>query len=124
MIDSHVFLWWLADDESLGLSARELISDPRNQVVVSAASIWEISIKHAQGKLEIENDLERLVEDEGFDKRSISHFHAQQAAKLEPIHRDPFDRMLVAQAQAEGLELMTADLTIPRYGVKAVPARK
>lgn len=93
-------------------------------MLVSAASIWEISIKQAQGKLEIENDLERLVEDEGFDKLSISHFHAQQAARLEPIHRDPFDRMLIAQAQAEGLELMTADLTIPRYGVKAVPARK
>lgn len=124
MIDSHVFLWWLADHESLGSAARELISDPRNQVVVSAASVWEISIKHAQGKLDIENDLERLVEDEGFDKLSISLFHAQQAARLAPIHRDPFDRMLVAQAQAEGLELMTADLTIPQYGVQIVAARK
>lgn len=92
--------------------------------MVSAASVWEIGIKQAQGKLELEEDLERLVEDEGFDKLSINLFHAQQAARLAPIHRDPFDRMLIAQAQAEGLELMTADFTIAQYGVKIVPARK
>lgn len=91
-------------DPSLGADARQIIGEPRNQVLVGAASIWEISIKQAKGMLEAPEDLEALVEDEGFTKLPISLFHGQQAGKLLEIHRDPFDRMLIAQAQAEGLE--------------------
>ncbi|HLD69014.1 MAG TPA: type II toxin-antitoxin system VapC family toxin [Pseudomonas sp.] len=123
LLDTHALLWWLADDESLGGTARLLIREPRNQVLVSAASIWEISIKRAKGLIEVPDDLEALVEDEGFSKLPISLFHAQQAGVLPEIHRDPFDRMLIAQAQAEGLELVTADAVIPRYGVRVVNAR-
>ncbi|WP_259331681.1 type II toxin-antitoxin system VapC family toxin [Pseudomonas sp. FW300-N2A2] len=122
-MDTHAFLWWLSDDPSLGADARQMIGEPRNQVLVSAASIWEISIKQAKGMLEAPEDLEALVEDEGFTKLPISLFHGQQAGKLPEIHRDPFDRMLIAQAQAEGLELVTADGIIPQYGVRVVSAR-
>ena len=123
LLDTHAFLWWLSDDPSLGADARQMIGEPRNQVLVSAASIWEISIKQAKGMLEAPEDLEALVEDEGFTKLPISLFHGQQAGKLPEIHRDPFDRMLIAQAQAEGLELITADGIIPQYGVRVVSAR-
>ncbi|MNQ97147.1 PIN domain protein [compost metagenome] len=123
LLDTHAFLWWLSDDPALGAEARQIMSEPRNQVLVSAASIWEISIKQAKGMLEAPADLEVLVEDEGFTKLPISLFHGQQAGKLPEIHRDPFDRMLIAQAQAEGLELITADGIIPQYGVRVVSAR-
>jgi PIN domain nuclease of toxin-antitoxin system len=123
LLDTHALLWWLADDLALGAVARQLIGEPRNQVLVSAASIWEISIKRSKGLLEVPDDLEALVEDEGFTKLPISLFHAQQAGALPEIHRDPFDRMLIAQAQAEGLELVTADGIIPQYGVKVISAR-
>lgn len=123
LLDTHAFLWWLSDDSSLGEDARQMIGEPRNQVLVSAASIWEISIKQAKGMLDAPEDLEALVEDEGFTKLPISLFHGQQAGKLPEIHRDPFDRMLIAQAQAEGLELVTADGIIPQYGVRVVSAR-
>ncbi|WP_242525506.1 type II toxin-antitoxin system VapC family toxin [Pseudomonas fluorescens] len=122
-MDTHALLWWLFDDTSLGAEARLLIGEPRNQILVSAASIWEISIKQAKGMLKVPEDLEALVEDEGFTKLPISLFHGQQAGKLPEIHRDPFDRMLIAQAQAEGLELVTADGIIPRYGIRVVSAR-
>lgn len=122
MLDTHVFLWWLADHSSLGPHARAIIAEPRNDVRVSAASIWEIGIKRHKGLLDAPDDLEALVEDEGFGKLPISLFHAQQAASLPAIHRDPFDRMLVAQAQAEGLELLTADGTLPQYAVRIISA--
>lgn len=124
LLDTHALLWWLSDDAALGPGAREVIAEPRNEVLVSAASIWEIGIKRQKGLLEVPSDLEALVEDEGFGKLPISLFHAQQAGSLPEIHRDPFDRMLVAQAQAEGLELLTADETIPRYSVRVADARR
>lgn len=123
LLDTHALLWWLSDDFALGPNTRQMIGEQRNQVLVSAASIWEISIKQAKGMLEAPEDLEALVEDEGFTKLPISLFHGQQAGKLPEIHRDPFDRMLIAQAQAEGLELVTADGIIPQYGVRVVSAR-
>jgi PIN domain nuclease of toxin-antitoxin system len=123
LLDTHAFLWWLSDDSALGADARQMIGEPRNQVLISAASIWEISIKQAKGMLEAPEDIEALVEDEGFTKLPISLFHGQQAGKLPEIHRDPFDRMLIAQAQAEGLELVTADGIIAQYGVRVVAAR-
>jgi PIN domain nuclease of toxin-antitoxin system len=124
LLDTHALLWWLADDPALGAAAREIVAEPRNEVLVSAASIWEIGIKKKKGLLEVPDDLEALVEDAGFGKLPITLFHAQQAGSLPEIHRDPFDRMLVAQSQAEGLELLTADEAIPRYVVRVIDARK
>lgn len=123
LLDTHVLIWWLADDTALGAETKALIADSRNEVIVSAATIWEMSIKRAKGLLRVPADLESLVADEGFSALPISLFHAQQAGALPELHRDPFDRMLVAQAQAEGLELITADTMIPQYGVRCLSAR-
>jgi PIN domain nuclease of toxin-antitoxin system len=123
LLDTHVLLWWLADNTLLGERCKELISDPRNQVFISAATTWEISIKTALGKLTAPEDMDTVVEDEGFDKLPISLYHGQLAGNLPPLHRDPFDRMLIAQAQAEGLILMTADERISPYRLRIRDAR-
>lgn len=122
LLDTHVLLWWLAHDPALGSAAYQAIRDARNDVYVSAATTWEASIKKALGKLEAPDDLDRIVEEERFLKLPISLYHGQVAGLLPPYHRDPFDRMLVAQAQAEGLTVVTADRNIPRYGVRTLPA--
>ncbi|MCB1775302.1 MAG: type II toxin-antitoxin system VapC family toxin [Gammaproteobacteria bacterium] len=122
LLDTHVFLWWLADDRQLGAKARGLIANAQNQVFVSAATAWEISIKKSIGKLDAPDDLDAIVEEEGFDKLPISFFHGERAGDLPQHHHDPFDRMLIAQSQAEGLEIITADETIPRYAVKTINA--
>jgi PIN domain nuclease of toxin-antitoxin system len=118
LLDTHVFLWWLINDSSLGEKTKSIIADPRNEVFISAASTWEISIKVQLGKLEAPDDMDSIVEDEGFSKLPISLFHGQQAGRLPEFHKDPFDRMLIAQAQAEGLELVSKDKHIPLYNVK------
>lgn len=118
LLDTHVLLWWLANDPQLGSRCQELVSDGRNQVFVSAATTWEISIKTALGKLTAPEDMDTIVEDEGFDKLPISLYHGQLAGKLPPLHRDPFDRMLIAQAQAEGLILITGDDHIVQYNLR------
>ena len=122
LLDTHTLLWWLADDPQLGSRARARIEDERNTVFVSAASAWEISIKKALGKLEAPDNLDSFVEDEGFSKLAISFFHGEKAGELPPLHRDPFDRMLIAQAQAEGLDIVTRDAMIAKYGVKTIDA--
>ncbi len=118
LLDTHVFLWWLADVPELGPLCRELLADQRNEVFVSAATTWEISIKKALGKLDTPEDIDSIVEDEGFTKLPISLYHGQLAGSLPALHRDPFDPMLVAQAQAEGLILMTSDTNIGLYNVR------
>jgi PIN domain nuclease of toxin-antitoxin system len=122
LLDTHAILWWLADDVRLGPIAREVIGDERNEAFVSAASSWEISIKRSLGKLDAPDDLGAIVEEEGFSPLAITFFHGEQAGALAPLHRDPFDRMLIAQAQAEGLELITADVRLAEYGVRTVNA--
>lgn len=124
LIDTHIFLWWLSDDNSLGQLSRQIISDPRNNIYVSGATSWEISIKKKKGLLEAPENIDAIVEDEGFSKLPISLFHGELAGSLEEIHRDPFDRMLIAQTQSEGLELMTIDSIIPKYTVKVIDASK
>lgn len=122
LIDTQVFLWWLGDDPRLGPRARDLIANAKNQIYVSAATAWEISIKKSIGKLNAPDDLDAIAEEEGFEKLPISFFHGERAGDLPQHHRDPFDRMLVAQSQAEGLEIITADSTIPSYAVKTISA--
>jgi PIN domain nuclease of toxin-antitoxin system len=115
-------LWWLAHDPLLGSEAYKAIGDAQNDVYVSAATTWEASIKKALGKLEAPDDLDHIVEEERFLKLPISLYHGQIAGQLPAHHRDPFDRMLVAQAQAEGLTIVTADRNIPRYGMQTLAA--
>jgi PIN domain nuclease of toxin-antitoxin system len=120
LLDTHTLLWWLADTPALGPASRAFIAEPGNVVFVSAASIWEISIKRALGKLSAPESLDSILEEEGFEALPIEVFHAEQAGTLPLHHRDPFDRMLVAQAQAEGLTLVTADPQMTAYGVRVL----
>lgn len=121
LLDTHVVLWWLSDDPRLGRSVVERIqSNP--DVVVSAASVWEISIKRALGKLEVVDDYLPAIAREGFRPLPISMEHAARAGGLPPHHRDPFDRMLVAQAQIEDLRIVTSDRRIEAYDVAVASA--
>ena len=123
LLDTHTLLWWLADATQLGDRCREMISDQRNQVFVSAATTWEISVKMSLGKLEAPEDMDSVVEDEGFSKLPINLYHGQLAGRLPAIHPDPFDRMLIAQAQAEGMILVTADELIAKYQLRVMDPR-
>lgn len=118
LLDTHALLWWLSDDRRLGPEARNLIADPGNTVFVSAASGWEIGIKRAAGKLHAPPDLDAEIERNGFTHLPVTFFHGEQAGALPRHHRDPFDRMLIAQAQAEGLVLVTADEDFRPYGIR------
>ena len=124
LLDTHVLLWWLADDSQLGIEARALIASAANHIYVSAASIWEVAIKQGLGKVSAPDNLDDIAEREGFDKLPISLYHGQQAGRLPLLHRDPFDRMLIAQAQAEGLDILTVDKQFPPYGVSTIDATK
>jgi len=121
LLDTHALLWWLAD-EDLTTQARDAIADPANLVVVSAASAWEISIKRALGKLAAPDDLEQQVQEGGFSPLPISIAHALAAGQLARHHEDPFDRMLIAQALAEGLTIVTRDKRFNDYGVPLLSA--
>ena len=120
LLDTQVFLRALEDHPALAPSVRDAIIDPANEVYVSAVSFWEIAVKRSLGKLEAPHSLASLVDESGLLKLVVTSFHAEQAGSLPMHHRDPFDRMLVAQAQAEGLSIVTADLRIPLYGVSTV----
>ncbi len=113
LLDTCTLLWWLGGD-AVSAEAAEAIANPDNGVWVSAASIWEISIKQTIEKLEVRGDFDAAV-DEDFDHLPISAEHARLAGRLPRHHRDPFDRMLVAQAQSQGLTLVTRDRDIMKY---------
>lgn len=118
LLDTHVLLWWLADDRKLGKAAREIIANPDNDVNVSAASVWEAAIKTAVGRLEVElDDLQDAIIRSGFRPLPIAFRHAVTAGGLPAVHRDPFDRMLVAQARVEELRLVSHDRVFERYGL-------
>ncbi len=121
LLDTHALLWWLAD-EGLTTHARDAIADPANIVMVSAVSAWEISIKKALGKLAAPDDLEHQVQAGGFVPLPISIGHGIAAGQLARHHEDPFDRMLIAQAFAEGLTIVTRDKRFDDYGVALLPA--
>ena len=122
LLDTKVLLWWLAGNSHLGREARTIVADAGTEVFVSAATIWEISIKLELGKLKAPKNMEREVEREGFSKLAITLTHAQLAGSLPKIHRDPFDRMLVAQAQLEDLELISSNPVFAKYSVRLISA--
>jgi PIN domain nuclease of toxin-antitoxin system len=117
LLDTHVLLWWLADDRRLGDDHRALIADASNIVLVSAMTVAEIAIKTSLGKLEAPDDLLPTLESGGFDELTFEARHAEVLRTLPWHHRDPFDRMLIAQAIAERLTVLTADPHFAAYGV-------
>ena len=123
LLDTHVFLWLLAQPERLGNHIGTL-QDPGNQLFFSAASSWEIAIKAQLGRLELPEDPKRYVPDRmraiGTEPLPIQHTHALAAGDLPPLHRDPFDRLLVAQARDLRLRIVTADSQIARYEVETL----
>lgn len=117
LLDTHALLWWL-DDTNLASATRVRIADPDEIVLVSAVTLWEVAIKCAIGKLEVDGPMIDQLTENGFGPLPISWEHAQRAGALPPHHRDPFDRMLVAQAQAESLTLVTRDPAFDAYEVE------
>ena len=122
LLDTHAFLWWNADDAALGEQARAAIADERTTVYVSAATAWEIELKRTKGKLEVRGDVIDWIEQNAFLALPIDAAHAVAGAKLPPHHRDPFDRVLIAQAQLEKLALVTADARVRAYDVETLDA--
>ena len=122
LLDSHVVLWWLDNSSSLGPRCRELI-EIADGAFVSAVTPWELGIKRALGKLVMPDGLTDELEAEGFVSLPITAAHAELAPSLPAHHRDPFDRMLVAQAQLETLVLVTADQLLDSYDVERFDAR-
>lgn len=117
LLDTHVLLWWLSDDSVLQTNAREAIRGESNIVHVSAATAWEISIKKALGKLDSPEDLSKALQVNNFRHLEITIDHATRAGALPRHHDDPFDRMLIAQAQVEQLTIVTHDSWFRAYDV-------
>ncbi|MGD0830048.1 MAG: type II toxin-antitoxin system VapC family toxin [Terracidiphilus sp.] len=117
LLDTHVFLWWDAEAWRLPDELCAAIASPQNEVLVSAVTVWEIAIKRTLGKLSFGRSVGKAIEKHGFLPLPITVEHAERAGELPQLHRDPYDRLLVAQAQLEGLVLATVDDQILRYAV-------
>lgn len=116
LIDTHVFIYWLSNNTTLlGPNSRALLSSPANTVYVSSAVPWEISIKVARGSINFSGPITQNIYLCGFKPLSITPDHAEFAGALNPIHKDPFDRVMIAQSMLEGFDFMTRDRTIPQY---------
>ena len=127
LLDTHAFLWWVLNDARLSSPAREVLRDAESEVFFSSASAWEIAIKARLGRsdiFEIDGNPEELIPERiaanGFRVLPVDLRHALHVAALPPLHGDPFDRLLVVQAQLEHLTLLTGDLAIARYGVPVI----
>jgi PIN domain nuclease of toxin-antitoxin system len=122
LLDTHALLWWLGEMPRLGTGAREAISNPTNDVHVSGVTAGEVEIKRALGKLDAPFDLLEQVEKSAFTELGFTLRHGSAMRELPLHHKDPFDRMLVAQARVEGLTLVTADRAMSAYDVPILPA--
>lgn len=124
LLDTHTFLWWNLGDPQLSPTAQDFIGDGRNEILLSAASAWEIAIKYAKGRLTLPEPPERYVANRiahyGFQALPILVSHALSVARLPLIHHDPFDRLLIAQSQMENLPILTADPEIAKYTVDII----
>jgi PIN domain nuclease of toxin-antitoxin system len=124
LLDTHVFLWWIDNDKRLSDTALDIIGDGRNNLFFSAASGWEIAIKAQIGKLELSSDLVRFVveqlQNNAITSLPVQLNHALHTLTLPQLHRDPFDRILVAQSQVENLPILTADRYINQYNVETI----
>lgn len=122
LLDTHVLLWWLDDPLLLSLAARKAIESGNNDVFISAVVVWELIIKKALGKLTIPENLEEVIGQQQFEQLPITIPHALALESLPTLHNDPFDRILLAQAKAENLILVTRDQNIKNYGIPYLSA--
>ena len=122
LLDSHVLLWWAINDPTLSPMAAELISSPHSEILVSVVSVWELGLKRARGKLKTPDNYLQLFQDNRFTTLPVNLDHAEAAFALPPVHFDPFDRMLVAQAAVEHATLVTADGKLADYGIPILRA--
>jgi PIN domain nuclease of toxin-antitoxin system len=123
LLDTHALVWWVEGRENLSAKAREIIEDADTVVLVSAASAWELAIKSRLGKFksrELASELDEQILEEGFVPLSISIEHALRAGSLDSPHKDPFDRMLIAQAQAEGVSVISKDTAFDDFAVRRI----
>jgi PIN domain nuclease of toxin-antitoxin system len=119
-LDTHVFIWWDDENSTLAGELRETISDPANEIYVSAASVWEIAIKRRRGTIAFARGIQKAVATNRFLALPITPDHAEYAGGLPPHHRDPFDRMLIAQATLEKMALATQDEIAEPYGILTI----
>jgi PIN domain nuclease of toxin-antitoxin system len=119
LLDSHAFIWWIDDDTRLGPKAR-LAIESAAKVFVSVISVWELGIKQASGKLEVKMDLAKAAQQSGFEILECQLAHAQLAPTLPPHHKDPFDRILLAQATIERLKIMSQDGAFSNYEIDLI----
>jgi PIN domain nuclease of toxin-antitoxin system len=122
LLDTHTVLWWLSDDPTLSDAARSAIADPENTVFLSAVVVWEIRIKQGIGKLDLPEDFGEVLAQQHFPELSVTVKHADTIAALPAIHRDPFDRLLVAQAVVERMTIVTRDSFIAEYDIDIIVA--
>jgi len=122
LLDTHVLLWWLDDQPTLSMKARDAIANGSNIVFVSAAVVWEIRIKEALGKLKIPPDFRDVLSHQPFEMLAVTVDHAFLVGDLPTHHRDPFDRILVAQVKTESLVLVTRDIQLKKYKIPIIEA--
>ena len=122
LADSCVLVWWLSRPDELRPAARAALEDPENEVWFSAASVWELGLKIAKGKLKMPVPFVHHLTAEGFQSLPVTVEHAEQSLVLPPHHADPFDRMLIAQAVREQLIFVTRDEIIPKYPLQTLAA--
>ena len=120
LLDTNSLIWWRNNDSQLRTRAADAVRDPANDIVVSVAALCEIAIKRTLGKLQFSEDFAAMMADEGFQLLPITYAHLQALDALPLHHRDPFDRMMIAQALAEGIPIATADRRFAAYGVQIV----
>jgi len=124
LLDTHTFIWWITDDPRLSPRVREIIGNGKNELFLSAASGWEMAIKAKLGRLQLSDSLERFIPEQmalnAIESLPVKMSHALHVYKLPDHHRDPFDRMLIAQAQLENMPILTVDPQISRYPVKVI----
>ncbi|MEM8723320.1 MAG: type II toxin-antitoxin system VapC family toxin [Cyanobacteria bacterium P01_G01_bin.39] len=120
LLDTHALIWWLSNDSTLSVKAKEEIADPDNIVFISAASAWEIAIKKSLGKLQAPDDLTVQIKEKRFRPLAISINHALAIEKLPLHHQDPFDRILIAQAMYENSIIVTRDRKFQLYEVRTI----
>ena len=120
LLDTHTLIWWLAKNPTLSNTAKEAIANPDNMVFVSAASAWEIAIKKSLGKLQAPDDLKQQLEQQRFTPLAINIDHGLAIRQLPLHHKDPFDRILIAQAIHEGLTIVSRDRIFKSYNVATI----